>query len=80
MDDDLANLDSYLKTRSPAYNGVSFEDIVKAFLSERQKTMLRKLINFKFKKHPRYNLPNKRLKILEKLIQKRIQEFLGNQQ
>ncbi len=80
MDDDLANLDAYLKTRSPTYNGVSFEDIVKAFLSERQKTMLRKLINFKFKKHPRYNLPNKRLKILEKLIQKRIQEFLGNQQ
>ncbi len=79
MEDDLSNLGPYLKTRYPAYDGVGFEEIVKAFISERQKAQLRKLINFKFKKHPRYNLPNGRLKTLEKLIQKRVQEFLGDQ-
>ncbi len=79
MEDDLSNLGAYLKTRYPAYDGVGFEEIVKAFISERQKAQLRKLINFKFKKHPRYNLPNGRLKTLEKLIQKRVQEFLGDQ-
>ena len=78
MEDDLADLGAYLKTRFPAYNGVTFEEIVRIFISERQKAMLRKLINFKFKKHPRYNLPDKRLKILEKLIQKRVQEFLAD--
>ena len=76
MDNDFADLENYLKTRFPAYDGLTFEDIVKAFLSERQKSQLRKLINFKFKKHPRYNLPPKRLKALEGLIQKRVQAFL----
>ena len=76
MDDDLADIDSYLKTRFPAYNGLTFEDIVKAFISDRQRSQLRKLINFRFKKHPRYNLPAKRLQALEKMIQKRVRDFL----
>lgn len=76
MDDDLADIGSYLKTRFPAYNGLTFEDIVKAFISDRQRSQLRKLINFKFKKHPRYNLPTKRLQALEKMIQKRVRDFL----
>jgi hypothetical protein len=32
---------------------------------------VRHLMNFKFKKNPRYNLDNNRLKLLEKQIQKR---------
>ena len=37
---------------------------------------VRRLVNFKFKKNPRYNLPDKRLKLIEKQIQKRVRELL----
>ena len=76
MADDLVDVDGYAKTRFPAYDAVSYEEIVKAFISERQKAQLRKVINFKFKKHPRYNLSNERLKIIEGFLQRRIRKFL----
>lgn len=76
MADDLANIDNYAKTRFPAYDGVSYEEIVKAFISERQKVALRKLINFKFTKHPRYNLQSQRLKTIEGYLQRRLRAFL----
>lgn len=76
MADDLVNIDNYAKTRFPAYDGVSYEEIVKAFISERQKGALRKLINFKFKKHPRYNLQSQRLKTIEGYLQRRLRAFL----
>lgn len=76
MADDLADVDGYAKTRFPAYDAVSYEEIVKAFISERQKAQLRKLINFKFKKHSRYNLPSERLKIIEGFLQRRVHAFL----
>lgn len=76
MADDLTDVDGYAKTRFPAYDAVSYEEIVKAFISERQKAQLRKLINFKFKKHSRYNLPSERLKIIEGFLQRRVHAFL----
>lgn len=76
MEDDLADVDGYAKTRYPAYDAVSYEEIVKAFISDRQKSQLRKLINFKFKKHSKYNLPSERLKIIEGFIQRRVQTFM----
>lgn len=76
MPDDFADLDSYAKTRFPAYDAVSYEEIVKAFITERQKRQLRKMINFKFKKHSRYNLPKERLSAIEKFLQRRIHSFL----
>ncbi len=76
MDEDIENLEQYSKTRLPAYNGVTYEEIVKQFISERQKSQLRKMINFKFKKHPRYNLTQKRLIKIENFLQKRIHELL----
>lgn len=76
MPDDIINIDNYAKTRFPAYDAVSYEEIVKAFITERQKKQLRKLINFKFKKHSRYNLPKERLNAIEKFLQRRIYTFL----
>ena len=76
MDDDLANLDEYAKTRMPALGG-TFDEIVKEFITDRQKAKLRKMINFKFKKHSRYNLPPRRLAIIEKFLQKRVRELLA---
>ena len=76
MEDDLKDIDKYAKTRFPANNALTYEEIVKAFISNRQKTKLLKLINFKFTRHSRYNLPNKRLKIIEDFLRRRINTFL----
>ena len=76
MEDDLREIEKYAKTRTPAFEGVSYDALVQEFLSDRQRVELRKLINFKFKKHPKYNLPNDRLKIIEAFIQTRVNEML----
>lgn len=75
MEDDLADIENYSKTRKPAMGG-SYEEVVRAFISERQRVMLRKMINFKFTLNPRYNLPKSRLKGIEKFLQKRVNELL----
>ena len=76
MPDDLKKLEEYSKTRSSAY-GVPFENIVREFISPRQKEKLRKMINFRFEKHPRYNWPAERLKAIERTLQTRILAFLS---
>lgn len=75
MEDDIGNLEAYSKTRRPALGG-TYEEVVKEFITERQRAKLRKLINFKFTLHPRYNLPKARLKAIEKFLQKRVYQLL----
>jgi len=75
MDDELENIDEYSKTRLMA-TGQDFVSFAKEVMEPKQKEKLRKLINFKFKRHPRYNLDRKRLKIIESFIQKRVQILL----
>ena len=75
MEDDLADIENYSKTRKPAMGG-SYEEVVSAFISERQRAMLRKMINFKFTLHPRYNLSKSRLKSIERFLQSRVRELL----
>ena len=43
----------------------------KAVMTPELQEKVRHLMNFKFKKNPRYNLDNKRLKLIEKQVQKR---------
>ena len=74
--DDMKALDEYAKTRSSAY-GVPFENIVREFISPRQKEKLRNMIGFRFERHPRYNLPAARLKAIGKTLQNRVQAFLA---
>ena len=76
MDDELEDVEKYSKTRGSAF-GVAHIEIAKEFITSRQKAQLRKMINFKFAKHPRYNLSAKRLKIIEEFLQKRVQELLS---
>ena len=76
MPDDIDNLEDYAKTRSSAY-GIPFENIVKEFISPRQKEMLRKMLGFKFTKHKNYNLPSHRLKMIEQYIKKRASDMLN---
>ncbi len=75
MDDELEDVEKYAKTRGSAF-GVAHMEIVKEFITSRQKAQLRKMINFRFAKHKRYNLPTKRLKVIEEFLQKRIRELL----
>ena len=69
------NLKKYANTLLPCV----YDDFIgeaKTVLTRNHKEKLRGLLNFKFKKHPRYNLPNKRLKYLEKQIQTRAKLLL----
>ena len=68
----------YANTRLSAY-GLSFDAIVKEVITERQKKKLRKMINFKFKRHDKYNLDNELLNNLEIIIQERLLRFLKDQ-
>jgi len=76
MPEDIADLDEYAKTRSPAYGNVSFETICKEVLGKIQMKQLRKLIGFRFKRHSHINLPEERLAAIEKHIGKRIKQLL----
>lgn len=75
MDDDLEDWESYAKTCVPATYS-DFVELAKKLIGHSQKEKLRRLINFKFKKHPRYNWKNNRLRTIEQLLQSHIKEFL----
>lgn len=77
MEDDLEDVDKYIETLMPA-NYDNFIGFIVPLMSERQKRMVRHLFDFKFSRKGSYKLPNKRLKILEKVIQKRAREILDN--
>lgn len=73
--EDFENLDSYAKTRSTPY-GVSFEDVCAEVMGKTQTAQLRRLIDFKFKRHSSINLPEWRIEALEQHIQKRVVQLL----
>ena len=76
--DDLENekaLAEYANTLVPCVYD-DFIGTAKKVLTNRHREGLRKLLEFKFKKNSRYNLPDKRLKLLEKMIQTRAKVLL----
>lgn len=76
MPDDISDLDTYAKTRSTPYN-LSFEQVVSEVAGKRQTAQLRRLITFRFERHPRINLPEERLQAIEKQIQKRVRLLIA---
>ena len=76
--DDLTSdeaLEQYADTLLPCV----YDDFVlsaKKVLTPAHKEGLKHLLNFKFKKHSRYNLPPNRLKLIEKQIHRRAKELL----
>ena len=77
MRDDFENLDVYLKSRTNPYGrNNQFIPLAKRLMGKRQRDMLRKLINFRFKESDLSNLPSWRLEALEGLIQERVAELL----
>ena len=77
--DDLENektLDTYVNTLMPSVYD-DFLGTARNVLTEKHRDALRRLLTFRFKKHPRYNLPEKRLRLIEKEIQKRARALLS---
>ena len=76
MPDDYAHLDAYAKTRSNPY-GVSYENVCREVMGTRQRNQLRRLIGFRFQRHPSINLPEEHLQAIEKQIDLRVRELLS---
>ena len=70
------DLGAYAETRSSAY-GVPFENIAREFIGPRQREALRRMIGFRFRRHPRYNLPADRLHAIEAFLQDRVRALLS---
>jgi len=75
MSDDLEKIEEFSKTKNMK-NAGDFIEFIKPLIGSRERRLIKKLINFQFTKHPSYNLPQKRLKILEDFIQKRVNLLL----
>lgn len=71
----IDTLQTYVDTLLPCVYD-DFIGTAKKVLTAEHRSGLRKLLNFKFKKHSRYNLPKERLILIEKQIQKRAQKLL----
>ena len=76
--DDLENeatLAAYADTLEPCVYD-DFHGTAKAVLTQKHREGLRHLLSFRFRKHSRYNLPDKRLRLIEKEVQKRARALL----
>lgn len=69
-------LDSYVQTLAPCVYD-DFIGTAKQVLDTKMKQNLSKLLDFRFTKHSRYNLPKKRLQMIERQIQKRVRMILA---
>lgn len=76
MSDDLEFLEEYAKNRSNPY-GISFENVCREVMGAKQRNQLRRLIGFRFTRHPSINLPEERLGAIEKQIDLRVRELLS---
>lgn len=76
--DDLESeekLNAYAETLLPCVYD-DFIETAKQVLTPEHREGLRKLLDFKFRKHPRYNLPDKRLRLIENQIHNRAKILL----
>ena len=74
--EDFEHLADYAKTRSNPY-GISYENVCREVMGTKQRNQLRRLIGFKFTRHPSINLPEERLRAMEKQIDVRVRELLS---
>ena len=69
-------LKKYDKTLQPCVYD-DFIGTAKKVLTAEHKERLRKLLDFKFKKHPRYNVPESRLERINEQVRENVRELLG---
>ncbi|HAG13089.1 MAG TPA: protein kinase, partial [Ruminococcus sp.] len=72
---DADSLAAYADSLVPAVYD-DFIGTAKAVMTKRHRDALRKLLNFRFKRHPRYNLPDERMMLIEKEVQRRARLLL----
>lgn len=73
--EDLPTLEEYAKTRTNPYY-ISFEEVCAAVMGTKQKEQLRRMIGFKFTRHPKLNLPEEHLVAVERVLERRVRELL----
>lgn len=76
--DDLVSdesLTAYADTLVPCVYG-DFVSAAKSVLTQEHRKGLPRLLTFSFKKHPRYNLPEHRLRLVEHQVRRRAQQLL----
>ncbi len=75
-EDDIRHLEEYAKTRTTPY-GISFEDVCREVMGTKQRAELRRLLEFRFTRHPSINLPEERLAAIEAQIGRRVRTLLA---
>lgn len=73
---DLAALEEYAMTRTTPYR-LSFEEICAAVMGPTQKEQLRRMIGFRFRRHPGMNFSEEHLQTLERLLEGRVRKLLA---
>lgn len=74
--DNPSAMRKYAKTLLPCV----YDDFVmeaRKYITHEQRNSLRNLLDFKFKRHPQYNLDSRRLSMLERMVSERAKEILG---
>lgn len=74
--ENLASLKEYARLRSNPYN-ISYEEICAEVMGPAQRAQLRRMIGFRFRRHPSLNLPEKHLALLEQVLSERTRELLA---
>lgn len=76
--DDLASAEALVTYAGMLYPCVydDFIETASAVLTAEHRRGLRRLLSFRFKRHPRYNLPKERLALLEQEVQRRARLLL----
>lgn len=70
IEDELENIEEALSDKTSSFE-IPFDLQLELFVSKRHIPMLQKLVDFKFEKHPRFNLPDKWLDRVSCFIQNR---------
>lgn len=73
---DFEDLDRYAKTRTTPYGRLTYEKICQNFIGKKQSAQLRRLIGFRFERHPKLNWEEERLVAIERHLQKRVHQLL----
>ena len=76
MKEDIENFDEYAKTRANPYS-IPYETVCREVMGRKQRDQLRRMIGFRFTRHPSINLPEERLYAIEKKIDARVRELLA---
>ena len=71
---DMENLDEYIPSLSGKY--ISFDEQTRLFIQPKHIKNIRKLLNFHFKKHPKYNVADETLDKMNLFIQARAKRIL----